>query len=178
MPRRIARPRLTHLDAAGRARMVDVSAKRPTHRRAVAAARVRMKPETLAALLAGRMPKGDVRAVARLAGIQAAKRTSELIPLCHPLALDAVAVDLVPEPPDAVQIVATARVRGPTGVEMEALVAAAIAALALYDMCKGVERGIEIESLRLEEKSGGRSGLWRRACGRRPAGRGRSLRKR
>ena len=135
--------RLTHIDAEGRARMVDVSDKAETDRVAVAGARVVMQPETLARIQAGDVAKGDVLAVARLAGIMAAKRTAELIPLCHPLALTSVAVELrcVPER-SAVEITATCRLKGRTGVEMEALTAAGVAALTIYDMCKAIDRGM------------------------------------
>jgi cyclic pyranopterin phosphate synthase len=161
MPVRRPRSRkLTHLDARGRAHMVDVGAKAVTRRRAVAVADVAMKPTTLRAIAQGRVAKGDVFAAARLAGIQAAKRTSELIPLCHPLPLDAVAVELEARPPGAVRITATALIRARTGVEMEALVAAAVAALTVYDMCKSADRGIVIGPIRLLHKSGGRSGTW------------------
>jgi cyclic pyranopterin monophosphate synthase len=155
--------RLTHLDEAGRARMVDVGEKPSTERRAVARARVRLSPQTAGAVAAGNAPKGDVLGTARIAGIQAAKRTSELIPLCHPLALTFVGVDGLVDP-EAGEIVLTAEARttGPTGVEMEALTAAAVAALTVYDMVKGLERGAEIAEVVLLEKSGGRSGEWRR----------------
>ena len=154
-------PVFTHLDAEGRARMVDVSDKAETDRVAVAGARVVMRPETLESIRAGDVAKGDVLAVARLAGIMAAKRTAELIPLCHPLALTSVNVDLacVPERA-AVEITATCRLRGRTGVEMEALTAASVAALTVYDMCKAVDRGMVVTDLRLLRKSGGRSGDW------------------
>jgi cyclic pyranopterin phosphate synthase len=151
-------PSLTHLDEQGAARMVDVGAKPVTVRTAVAEARVRMLPATLALITEGRMPKGDVFAVARIAGIQAAKKTSDLIPLCHPLMLSAVQVELQAEAPDAVRITATCRLAGQTGVEMEALTAASVAALTLYDMCKAVDRGMVIEQVRLLEKTGGKSG--------------------
>lgn len=151
---------LTHLNAAGDARMVDVGAKDETERVARAVAVVRMQPSTLAALLEGRVPKGDAGAVARLAGIMAAKKTSELIPLCHPLFLTGVDVEVAPSGPDAVEVTATVRTRGRTGVEMEALTAVSVAALALYDMLKALEKGIEIGPIRLLEKSGGRSGHW------------------
>ena len=157
--------RLTHLDAAGRARMVDVGEKPATERRAVARAIVRVSAETARVVLAGDAPKGDVLGVARIAGIQAAKRTAELIPLCHPLALSFVGVEAAVETDAAgglITLVAEARTTGPTGVEMEALTAASIAALTIYDMVKGIERGAEIESVVLVEKSGGRSGEWRR----------------
>jgi len=149
----------THFDAAGNARMVDTTAKEPTARQATAAARVLMQPETLAMIEDGRAGKGDVLAVARLAGIMAAKRTPDLIPLCHPLPLSAVAVDLACDRAgSAVEITAVCRVNGRTGVEMEALTAAAITALTVYDMCKAHDRGMRIEGLRLLQKSGGTSG--------------------
>lgn len=152
---------LTHLDSSGSAHMVDVGAKQITHRLAVAEATIHMKPETLAMIVEGRAPKGDVFAVARIAGIQAAKRTADLIPLCHPIPITKVAVDL--EPGDAcVHITATCATDGKTGIEMEALTAAATAALALYDMCKAVDRGMEIAAVRLLQKSGGASGDWMR----------------
>jgi cyclic pyranopterin phosphate synthase len=154
---------LTHLDDAGRARMVDVGAKPVTVRRAVARATVRMSPATAAAVAAGDAPKGDVLGTARIAGIQAAKRTGELIPLCHPLPLDFVDVDArVDAAAGEVVLTAQARVEARTGVEMEALTAATVAALTVYDMVKGIERGVEIASVQLIEKSGGRSGAWRR----------------
>jgi cyclic pyranopterin phosphate synthase len=154
---------LTHLDESGRARMVDVSDKPATDRRAVARAVVRISPDTARAIAAGDAPKGDVLATARIAGIQAAKRTSELIPLCHPLALSFVGVDgAVDAERGEVVLTAEARTTGPTGVEMEALTAAAVAALTVYDMVKGLERGAEIAEVALVEKSGGRSGEWRR----------------
>jgi cyclic pyranopterin phosphate synthase len=149
--------RLTHLDQAGAARMVDVSAKPETVREAVAAARLVVRPETAALLAAGDLPKGDALAVARVAGIMAAKRTADLIPLCHPLPLTAVEVDLEVLPA-AVEIRATARTTARTGVEMEALTSATVAALALYDMVKGVQRDTHIEGVRLLAKRGGRSG--------------------
>jgi cyclic pyranopterin phosphate synthase len=155
--------RLTHLDEAGRARMVDVGAKAATERRAVARAVVRVSVETARAVAAGDAPKGDVLGVARIAGIQAAKRTSELIPLCHSLALSFVGVSGdVDVHAGEITLVAEARTTGPTGVEMEALTAASVAALAVYDMVKGIQRGAEIGSVVLLEKSGGRSGTWRR----------------
>ena len=155
--------RLTHLDEHGAARMVDVGSKDATHRRAVARAVVRMAPETAAAVAAGDAPKGDVLGTARIAGIQAAKRTGELIPLCHPLALDHVDVDgRVDVEAGVVEITASASVTSRTGVEMEAMTAAAIAALTVYDMVKGLERGVTLERVELLEKSGGRSGTWRR----------------
>ena len=151
----------THLDAEGRARMVDISDKQETERVAVASARVMMRPQTLERIRSGDVAKGDVLAVARLAGIMAAKRTAELIPLCHPLALTSVKVDLECAPErSAVEITATCKLRGRTGVEMEALMAASIAALTVYDMCKAVDRGMVVTDLRLLRKSGGRSGDW------------------
>jgi cyclic pyranopterin phosphate synthase len=152
---------LSHLDAEGRARMVDVSAKPATVRTAVAAGRVRMTPETLARIESGDVAKGDVLAVARIAGIQGAKRTADLVPLCHPLRLDHVAVTLEPAPPDAIEIRVEARALERTGVEMEALTATCAAALALYDMIKGIDRAARIEDVRLLSKEGGKSGLWK-----------------
>lgn len=149
---------LTHFDEAGRAAMVDVAAKPETERLAVARGRVVMEPATLALIAEGRAGKGDVLGVARLAGIMAAKRTSDLIPLCHPLMLTKVAVDLVIVEPDAVEIEATVRVTGRTGVEMEALTAVTVAALTVYDMVKAVDRGMRIEDVRLVLKEGGKSG--------------------
>jgi cyclic pyranopterin phosphate synthase len=155
--------RLTHLDEAGQARMVDVGAKAPSERRAVARAVVRVTPATAAAVAAGDAPKGDVIGVARIAGIQAAKRTSELIPLCHPLALSFVGVEgTIAADAGEIILEAEARTTGQTGVEMEALTAASVAALTVYDMVKGLERGACIESVALLEKSGGKSGDWRR----------------
>ena len=151
----------THLDSEGRARMVDVSGKEVTQRRAVARARVTMQEETAQALADGTVAKGDVLAVARVAGIQAAKRTSELIPLCHPLMLSSVQVDLIPGP-SWVDIEAAAETMGRTGVEMEALTACSVAALTVYDMCKARDRAMQVEALGLVEKSGGRSGDWHR----------------
>jgi cyclic pyranopterin phosphate synthase len=154
---------LTHLDAEGRARMVDVGDKPATERRAVARALVRISPQTARRVQQGDAPKGDVIGVARIAGIQAAKRTSELIPLCHPLALAFVGVEGSVDPERGeIELIAEARTSGPTGVEMEALTAASVAALTVYDMVKGLERGAEIASVALLEKSGGRSGLWQR----------------
>ena len=148
----------SHFDGSGQAVMVDVSAKPVTARVATARARVVMAAATLALIEAGGAKKGDVLGVARLAGIMAAKRTADLIPLCHPLPLDSVTVDLIAAPPDAVEITATVRTTGRTGVEMEALTAASVAALTVYDMCKAVDRGMRIEALRLVAKSGGKSG--------------------
>ena len=154
---------LTHLDERGQARMVDVGEKPVTRREAVARGRVLMKPETLALIQAGGLPKGDVLATARLAGIMAAKRTWELIPLCHPLSLDAVTVDLRPdEAGAAIEITATVHVTARTGAEMEALTAVSVAGLTIYDMCKAVDRSMRIEGVQLERKSGGRSGEWTR----------------
>ena len=153
---------LTHLDEHGRARMVDVAAKPVTARRAVARARVRMSPTTAATVQAGDAPKGDVLGTARIAGIQAAKRTAELIPLCHPLALDHVDVELaIDAGAGVVTVTAAAAVTARTGVEMEALTAATVAALTIYDMTKGLERGVEITDVGLLEKTGGRHD-WRR----------------
>jgi cyclic pyranopterin phosphate synthase len=158
---------LTHLDAQGTARMVDVGDKPATDRRAVARAVVRMSPETAAKVAAGDAPKGDVLGTARIAGVLAAKRTGELIPLCHPLGLDHVDVDAtVDAAAGTVTLTAEARVTARTGVEMEAMTAASVAALTVYDMVKGIERGVEIASVALLEKSGGRSGTWRRDAGR------------
>jgi cyclic pyranopterin phosphate synthase len=154
---------LTHLDAGGSARMVDVSAKDVSERVARAEANVVMAPSTLAVIEDGAAPKGDVVAVARLAGIMAAKRTDELIPLCHQLSLTSVDVAVeVDRSLPGVRVVAEARACDRTGVEMEALVAASVAALTVYDMCKAVDRAMEIRSVRLLEKRGGRSGEWRR----------------
>ncbi len=153
---------LSHLDAHGRARMVDVAAKDITRREALAEATLKMKPETLALIVAGQAPKGDVLAVARIAGIQAAKRTHELIPLCHALALTSVSVEFIPLAGGKLRIETAARCDGKTGVEMEALTAASVAALAVYDMIKAAERGVEIQRVRLVKKSGGKSGTWTR----------------
>ena len=153
---------LSHLDEQGNARMVDVSAKVETLRKAVASAFVRMKPETLALIQAGAVEKGDVFTTARIAGIMAAKRTPELIPLCHTIPLTFVGVELVTVPPDGVRITATVEAMYKTGVEMEALTAASIAALTVYDMCKAVDRSMQIEQVRLEHKSGGKSGTYQR----------------
>ena len=154
---------LTHFDDHGASRMVDTSAKPETLRVARASARVRMTPSTLALIRDRGVAKGDVREVARLAGIMAAKRTGDLIPLCHPLPLTAVALDFAFIDDTTLHIEATARVVGRTGVEMEALTAVSVAALTVYDMCKAVDRGIAIERIRLEEKSGGKSGHFQRA---------------
>ncbi|MEG5054179.1 MULTISPECIES: cyclic pyranopterin monophosphate synthase MoaC [unclassified Microcoleus] len=150
---------LTHLDNSGEAQMVDVSAKVPTVRQAVAAGRVRMLPETFAAIEAGNAPKGDVLGTARLAGIMAAKQTAHLIPLCHPLPLSSVEVQVIADAAlPGYQIRATVKIKAETGVEMEALTAVSVAALTLYDMAKGLEKSIAIESIRLVSKSGGKSG--------------------
>lgn len=151
---------LTHLDEHGAAHMVDVGAKPSTARRAVASGRIRMTDEALKALTQGSGPKGDALAAARIAGIMAAKRTGDLIPLCHPLALDAVTVDLAIED-DAIRATATASLTGRTGVEMEAMTAVSVALLTLYDMGKAVDRAMVIEDVRLIAKSGGKSGDWR-----------------
>jgi cyclic pyranopterin phosphate synthase len=148
----------THFDDEGRAVMVDVGDKAQTARTATARGAVVMAPETLAMVREGKAKKGDVLAVARLAGIMAAKRTPELIPLCHPLMLTKVAVDLTPAPPDRVEIEATVRLTGRTGVEMEALTAVSVAALTVYDMCKAVDRAMRITDIRLTHKAGGKSG--------------------
>jgi cyclic pyranopterin phosphate synthase len=154
---------LTHLDADGRARMVDVGAKPETDRVATARAVVRMSPQTAVAVAAGDAPKGDVIGTARLAAIQAAKRTDQWIPLCHTLPLNSFDVEIDVDPATGTVIVtATARVHARTGVEMEAMVGAAAGALTIYDMVKGIERGVVVERVELLEKSGGRSGTWRR----------------
>jgi cyclic pyranopterin phosphate synthase len=154
---------LSHVDARGRARMVDVGAKDETERVARAEAHVVMAAETLSVIEDLTVPKGDVIAAARLAGIMAAKRTHELIPLCHQLNLTAVTVDIESDRDlPGLTITTEARLRGRTGVEMEALMAASVAALTVYDMCKAIDRGMEVTAVRLLEKSGGRSGTWRR----------------
>lgn len=153
---------LTHFDDAGASRMVDVGAKPATARSASASGLVRMAPATLAVVRGGQAAKGDVLGVARLAGIMAAKRAWELIPLCHPLPLDSAAVDFGFEGPDALRVECRVTTTGRTGVEMEALTGASVAALTVYDMCKSIDRGMAIESLQLEHKDGGRSGPWRR----------------
>jgi cyclic pyranopterin phosphate synthase len=157
-------PKLSHIDEKGEARMVDVSDKTVTVRTAVAEGFVSMQPETLALLKSGDAPKGDVLGTARIAGIMAAKRTHELIPLCHPLNLTKVAVHLEPsEKPAGVRVVAEAKTSGQTGVEMEALTAVSVACLTLYDMLKAVDRSMSFEGIRLTEKAGGRSGDWKAA---------------
>jgi cyclic pyranopterin phosphate synthase len=154
-------PRLTHFDARGEARMVDVTAKAATERVAVAKGSVLMQPATIALITAGGVKKGDVLSVARLAGIMGAKRTPDLIPLCHPLSLSSVAVDLaVDRKRNAVDITATCKLEGKTGVEMEALTAVAVAALTVYDMCKAADRGMRLTDIRLVRKSGGKSGTY------------------
>ncbi len=159
----MARRKLTHLDHKGEARMVDVSQKKATHRMATAAARISMLASTFRTIVDATAGKGDVLAVARVAGIMAAKRTHELIPLCHPLALSQVTVDFLPlAEAAAIDIRTTVTVEGKTGVEMEALTAAAVAALTIYDMCKAVDRAMTIEALRLIDKRGGKSGHYRR----------------
>lgn len=159
----MAERRLSHVDEHGRARMVDVGAKAETRRMARAEASVRMAPETLDLIVDGALPKGDVVGTARLAGIMAAKKTAGLVPLCHPLPLEVVDVELAPDRSlPGLRIVSEARVTGRTGVEMEALTAAAVAALTVFDMCKAVDRGMEITDVHLLEKLGGRSGHWRR----------------
>ncbi len=155
--------KLTHLNKKGEAHMVDVGEKPVTEREAVAEGTIRMQPETLALILEGGHKKGDVLATARIAGILAAKKTAELIPLCHPIPVTAIEVELVPQPETSlVQCRATVRTQAQTGVEMEALTAVEIALLTVYDMCKAVDRGMEITDIRLVSKSGGRSGPWQR----------------
>jgi cyclic pyranopterin phosphate synthase len=152
--------KLTHLDSQGAARMVDVGGKPETARSATATGRIRMSAEALAAVREGSGPKGDVLTAARIAGIMAAKKTGELIPLCHPLALDAARVEFAFEE-DAVRATATASLTGKTGVEMEAMTAASLALLTIYDMAKALDKGMVIEEVRLLEKTGGKSGTWR-----------------
>ncbi len=155
--------KLTHLDDSGQAHMVDVGAKEVTERSATAEAIIELKAETLKLIIEGGHKKGDVFAVARIAGIQAAKKCSDLIPLCHPLMLSSVNVELkADEDKNEVRVLATCKLAGQTGVEMEALTAASIAALTVYDMCKAVDRGMVVRSLQLLEKSGGKSGLYKR----------------
>ncbi len=159
----MAEDRLTHLDERGQARMVDVGEKQITERVCVARGEVRMAAETLRRIADGEVPKGDVLATARLAGIQACKRTAEWIPLAHPLPVDSVDIELRPDrSAERVQIEARVRAHARTGVEMEALVAVAAAGLTIYDMCKAVDRGMTVEAIRLVSKSGGKSGPWRR----------------
>ena len=150
---------LTHFDAHGQAHMVDVAAKAHTHRTAVATGRIEMRPATLALITSGSAKKGDVLGIARIAGIQAAKKTSDLIPLCHPLALTRVALDFATvDAPAAVVCTATVETVGPTGVEMEALCAVQVALLTIYDMCKAADRGMSMHGVRVVEKHGGKSG--------------------
>ena len=149
---------LSHIDDGGRARMVDVTAKNDTQRVAVARGRIVMRPETLALIAGGGIAKGNVLTTAQIAGIMAAKRTHELIPMCHPLLLTGIDVTLTPDGEAAIEISATVRTTGKTGVEMEALTAVSVAALTVYDMCKAVDRGMRIEAVRLVEKHGGKSG--------------------
>lgn len=153
---------LTHFDSSGASRMVDVSDKEVTKRRAVASGCIQMAPETLQLILDRKLSKGDVQEVARLAGIMAAKRTGDLIPLCHPLSLTSVQVDFQPEPPGTLRVRATCTIEAKTGVEMEALTAVSVACLTVYDMCKSVDRGMLINEIQLEHKSGGRSGVFER----------------
>jgi cyclic pyranopterin monophosphate synthase len=167
---RAERRRLTHVDRSGRPRMVDVSDKPSTARRAVAEAAVAVSDETMSLVIDGGGPKGDVLGVAELAGVMGGKRTSELIPLCHPLALTDLVVAVTPDRAAGVlRVRAEAATTGPTGVEMEALTAASVAALTIYDMVKGVERGVEIRSVRLVSKAGGKSGEWQRPTDAAPA---------
>jgi cyclic pyranopterin phosphate synthase len=157
---------LTHIGAGGEARMVDVSDKAATDRVAIAEGRVRMAPSTLAAILAGDAKKGDVIGAARIAGIMAAKKTADLIPLCHPVSLSKVSIDISPdEALPGLAVRAETRCIGPTGVEMEALTAVSVACLTIYDMAKAIDRGMSIEAVRLMEKRGGKSGEWRAAKG-------------
>jgi cyclic pyranopterin phosphate synthase len=153
---------LTHFDASGQAHMVDVGAKNQTARRAVASGRIRMLPATLALIQSGTSKKGDVLGIARIAAIQASKRTGELIPLCHPIMLTRVAVDFaIDQQESAIDCTVTAECLGQTGVEMEALTATSVGLLTIYDMCKAVDRGMVIENVRLREKAGGKSGHWK-----------------
>ncbi len=153
---------LTHLNDRGEAAMVDVSRKPETERIAVAEAKLRMQPATLDEICAGNIRKGDVLAVARVAGIQAAKRCADLIPLCHPLPINQVSIDIAAAPPRHLLVTAKCRVTGRTGVEMEAMTAASVAALTIYDMCKAIDRGMAVQEVRLLRKEGGKSGPWRR----------------
>jgi cyclic pyranopterin phosphate synthase len=168
----VSRARSSHFDAAGRARMIDVGAKGSTRREAVARGRVLLSRAALDAVASGAAKKGDVLGVARIAGIQAAKRTADWIPLAHPLALESIEIDFAPSSGEqpAIEIEARVRITGKTGVEMEALVAVSAAALAIYDMCKSIDRSMRIDAIRLESKRGGKSGDYRRAeAARRPA---------
>jgi cyclic pyranopterin phosphate synthase len=152
---------LTHFNQSGEAHMVDVGAKEITSRKAVTEGRIRMQPQTLALIRSGEHKKGDVLGIARVAGIMASKRTADLVPLCHPLAITHVNIDLTPEPESsAIYCQTTVETRGQTGVEMEALCATQVALLTIYDMCKAVDRGMSIEGVRLMEKAGGKSGHW------------------
>lgn len=170
--------KLTHLDEHGKAKMVDVSGKDSTTRTAMAEAIVRMKPETLALVLEGTAPKGDVLAAARIAGIMAAKKTSELIPLCHPLPISGVTIACEPdEEGSLIRVLASVKVSGQTGVEMEAMTAATVAALTIYDMLKAAERGIVIEAVRLLSKEGGKSGSYRVEADNKGGARGRLVRR-
>lgn len=159
---------LSHLDESGAARMVDVSGKTDTERVAIAEATVVMQPATMDRIVRGGIAKGDVLATARIAGIMAAKKTPDLIPLCHPLPITGVTVELERTAPGTLRIEATVKTTGKTGVEMEALTAASVAALTVYDMCKAVEKGIRVEMVRLLEKHGGKSGSWIEGAGERP----------
>jgi cyclic pyranopterin phosphate synthase len=150
--------KLTHLDSQGRARMVDVTGKSETERVAVAKALVKMQPATFDLIKTGQVKKGDVLAVAQVAGISAAKQTPQLIPMCHPIIIDSVSMDFEMKEPDSVEITATVKCTGKTGVEMEAVTAVSVGALTIYDMCKAVDRGMRIENVRLVKKSGGKSG--------------------
>jgi cyclic pyranopterin phosphate synthase len=153
--------KLSHIDSQGRARMVDVAAKRVTVREAIATGIVRMQPQVLALIVTGQMPKGDVLAAARIAGIMAAKKTSELIPLCHPLPISSVKVEFTPnEVAGTIAIEARVKVEAKTGVEMEALTAVSISALTIYDMCKAVDKGVIISDICLQKKTGGKSGIY------------------
>ncbi len=155
--------KLTHFDATGQAHMVDVGAKDSTHRIALASGFIRMLPETLQLILHGAHKKGDVLGIARISGIMAAKKTSDLVPLCHPLALTRITIDFTTDKPNSlIQCSAQVETLGQTGVEMEALCAVQVALLTIYDMCKAVDRGMSIEQVRLEHKSGGKSGHWQR----------------
>lgn len=154
---------LTHFDKRGQAHMVDVGDKQITRRVAITSGRIRMQPDTLQLILDGGHKKGDVLGIARIAGIMAAKKTADLVPLCHPLALTRVAVEFTPDPEQGcIRCEARVETRGQTGVEMEALCAVQVALLTIYDMCKAVDRGMVIEQVQLEEKSGGKSGHWQR----------------
>src|SRR6266550_7666847 len=171
LPPRTERRRLTHIDRTGRPRMVDVSAKPITARRAIAEALVAVSAETMSLVIDGGGPKGDVLGVAELAGVMGGKRTSELIPLCHPLSLTDLQVSITPDRATGVlRVRAEAATTGQTGVEMEAMTAASVAALTVYDMVKGVERGVEIRAVRLVSKAGGKSGEWHRPADAGPVG--------